>query len=389
MRVVVGVPTRDEGANVREVAAKLRTGLGSLGPDIEGLLVNADNSSCDATVAEFLAGAKGSRVHCLQTARDAGKGANVRAILEFASTKEADAVLLFDADVTSLRPDWVPLLLGGLRHPLSMALPVYQRHRYEANTTNQLVVPMLAALGVHLQQPIGGDFGFSGALVQALVAGPIPAQSSDHYGIDVHLTMASASHDARLVEVALGRKLHSPAFHKLLFMSQQVLDTMFREIPRLRNARRESPQDRLPRATTVTQSERPDQHAVGKGRQVVGAYLAANWAAITEILPSAAGQPRKGALLRIPRDEWAEILAEAFLAVSCGSGAQVRDALVALYFCRVLTYWSEIASLSDALVDRELEVLRAEVAAAVREHEWPTGFDGSMSPIGYRFPALD
>ena len=51
-----------------------------------------------------------------------------------------------------------------------MAVPVYRRNRYEGNTTNHLASPLLAAvLGVHVQQPIAGDFAFNRAFIERAV----------------------------------------------------------------------------------------------------------------------------------------------------------------------------------------------------------------------------
>lgn len=87
-----------------------------------------------------------------------GKGTNVMAIFHAALDLDAERVVVFDADVRSIEPDWLARMLdavGGVSP--AVAVPVYRRNRYEGNTTNHIVSPLLAAtLGVHVQQPIAG-----------------------------------------------------------------------------------------------------------------------------------------------------------------------------------------------------------------------------------------
>ncbi len=138
-----------------------------------------------------------------------------------------------------------------------MAVPVYRRNRYEGNTTTHIASPLLAAvLGAQVQQPIAGDFAFNRALVERAVTWPLP-ESAQLYGIDIHLSANAALKRHRIVQVPLGRKIHNPGFPKILFMSQQVIDSAFQVIVRTGRPRPAVGTDGGPRSTVDAAAVRP------------------------------------------------------------------------------------------------------------------------------------
>jgi len=231
---VVGLPTRNEAATVGQVVATVEESLRRAGVWDRAVLVNADNGSRDGTPELFAAIVGGEHRLTVSTgAAGTGKGTNVLAIFHAALDLGAERVAVFDADVRSIEPDWLVRMLDAVvgDRP-AMAVPVYRRNRYEGNTTNHIVSPLLAAtLGVHVQQPIAGDFAFNRAFVERAVAWPLP-ESAQFYGIDVHLTRHAAREGFRIEQVPLGRKIHNPGFPKILCMSQQVIDAALHVVSR-------------------------------------------------------------------------------------------------------------------------------------------------------------
>ena len=75
------------------------------------------------------------------------------------------ACAVVDADVRSISPEWIELLLRPvLEQGYDYAAPYYLRHKYDGTITNSLAYPLTRALyGKRIRQPIGGEFGFSGA----------------------------------------------------------------------------------------------------------------------------------------------------------------------------------------------------------------------------------
>ena len=161
---VVGIPARNEAATIGAVARTADAGLTRAFPDGINVIVLAENGSVDDTAEQFLAARGQARQLVVRSgAEGTGKGTNVFAITEQAMELGADRVVLLDADVRSTEPEWIELLARAVDGDQpTLAVPMYRRNRFEANTTNHLASPLLAAVfGVHVQQPIGGEFAYS------------------------------------------------------------------------------------------------------------------------------------------------------------------------------------------------------------------------------------
>ena len=367
--VVVGIPTRNEVSTIRHVVAVVEEGLRRAGWAGCAVLVNADNASSDGTPAAFGAAPGCIRRLALATGADgAGKGTNVLAVFRFALEMGAERVAVFDADVRSIEPGWVGALLGGVdgKSP-AMAVPVYRRNRYEGNTTNHIASPLLAAvLGVHVQQPIAGDFAFNRSFVERAVRWPLP-ESARLYGIDIHLTGSAAREGYRIVQVPLGRKIHNPGFPKILFMSQQVIDSAFHVIARTGRPQPAPAGPAGPRVTVDTAAARPAAALVDRTLAKVRVYLAQHRGALACLFPSLSRSAfAADGLAVLDALVWGEVLADALAAVAAGRAAEARDHLVALYLCRVMTYWDEMELMDDpAAIDAALDAQTATVIRAV------------------------
>lgn len=379
--VVAGFPTRNEVSTVRHVVDVVEEGLCRAGWAGCAVLVNADNGSSDGTPAAF--GASPGRIRKLTIATGAdgtGKGTNVLAIFRAALDMGAERVAVFDADVRSIEPGWAGAMLDAVEgNAPAMAVPVYRRNRYEGNTTNHIASPLLAAvLGVQIQQPIAGDFAFNRGFVERALTWPLP-ESAQLYGIDIHLTGSAAREGFRIAQVPLGRKIHNPGFPKILFMSQQVIDSAFHVIARAGHPRPAPAAPHGPRATVDTAVVRPEAALVERTLAQVRAYLAQQRAAIGCLFPSLDGAVwARDGLAVVDAPAWGEVLADALAAVAAGRAVEARDHLVALYLCRVMTYWDEIERLDDpAAIDAALDV---QTAAAIRAVARRRGLELTVAP---------
>ena len=346
------------------------------------MLVNADNGSNDGTSAAFCAVPGGIRRLSIGTgAEGTGKGTNVLAIFRAALDMGAARVAVFDADLRSAEPGWAGTMLGAVNCDTpAMAVPVYRRNRYEGNTTNHLVSPLLAAvLGVHVQQPIAGDFAFNRSFVEQALTWPLP-ESARLYGIDIHLTGNAAREGYRIVQVPLGRKIHNPGFPKILFMSQQVIDSAIHVIARAGHPRPVPTASPVERSTVDAAAVRPDAGLVERTLAKVRIYLAQHCAAIRSLFPSLDKVVKvRDGLAVLDAQTWGEVLADALAAVAAGYAAEVRDHLVALYLCRVMTYWDEIERLEEdpAAIDAALDAQTAAVIHAVARRR---GLEFTVAP---------
>ena len=368
---VVGIPTRNEAATVSTVARTADAGLALAGSDRAGVIVLADNGSTDGTVDRFLeTEVRARKVVVRSGGEGTGKGTNVFALMDKAVELGASRLVLIDGDIRSAEPEWVGRLAHAVEGPApTMAAPIYRRNRYEANSTNHLVCPLLGALfGSTLQQPIAGDFAFNRAFLQRVAAWRRPASAS-LYGIDVWLTANALREGHRVVEVPLGRKIHNSPFPKMLFLPQQVLDALLhiaaetdRPHPAPPALFAAEPRDAVDAAAT-----RQDPQIVARVTGSVKAYVAKHGDDIRSLFPAAVGLREAPWGLRVTLRDWPLLLADCLQGVAKGEFERSRDHLVALYVNRVMTFWDEIDGLGPQQIDEFLDRQTSETAREVRE----------------------
>ncbi|MFD7657657.1 family 2 glycosyl transferase [Actinosynnema sp. NPDC059797] len=381
---VVGIPARDEARTVGAVALAADAGLHLAFPGGANVVVLAENGSTDDTVRRFTeAPLRSRKVVASSGGEGTGKGTNVFAIADRALDLDADRLLLLDADVRSTEPAWISALADAVdSDEPTLAVPAYRRNRFEANTTNHLASPLLAAVfGVHVQQPIGGEFAFNRAFLERARTWPRP-DSAYLYGIDVWLTANALREHMRVVEVPLGRKLHNSPFPKILRLPQQVLDSLFHVVLRTDAVRTSGPAAPGARAAVDGAAAPQDPAVVSRVSESVARYLEAHRDDVRRLFPSAASAGVAPWGLRVTTEDWPHVLADAVAAVARGRFEAARDHLVALYVNRVLTFWEEIDGLRDTEVDALLDRQAAETVTAVRGRRialggrtGPTGFD--------------
>ncbi len=207
--IVVGISAKNVDTTIVHVMNVASTGLLEFMSDYKGLVVVSNGFSTDRTteLAElFELPRKVSKI-VTEEVGEVGKGSAIRTVFEVAKHAEADTVILLDGDLLSVRPQWIehlgqPTLYGTA----DLVVPYYVRHKYDGIITNNLAFPLTRALyGVHLRQPIGGDYGVSSEFARRLLEHPLfPAG----FGIDIFMTTVAAAEDVGIQEVLLGLKLH-------------------------------------------------------------------------------------------------------------------------------------------------------------------------------------
>jgi len=174
-------------------------------------------------------------------------------LFEVARELKVKAMVMVDSDLRSIVPEWVELLAGPiLKGGYDFVAPLYARHKYDGTITNNLAYPLTRALyGVGVRQPIGGDFGFSGALARSYLEKDVWLTDVARFGIDVFMTTTAINEGYPVCQANLGAKVHDPkdpaASLGLMFM--QVVGTLFRMMglyeARWRGARGSSPAPRI------------------------------------------------------------------------------------------------------------------------------------------------
>jgi glycosyltransferase involved in cell wall biosynthesis len=230
--VAVGIPSYNEADNIGFVAAQVGEGLRKYFPDRRTAIINADNYSEDGTKDVFLeADSKGVQKVYLSTPEGVkGKGNNFLNLFEYLNGFKPKAVAVVDADLISIGPEWVEALVKPVFEGYEFVSPYYARNEYDGTITNHLCYPLLyGLLGKNIRQPIGGDFAFSGKLIDHWLATDW-TESIRQYGVDIFMTLGAVLAGYSTAQTSLGAKIHKPSAPKLGKMFTQVVDTLFREL---------------------------------------------------------------------------------------------------------------------------------------------------------------
>jgi hypothetical protein len=242
--VLVGIPSFNNAATVGQVVRAIQAGFAKYFPAERTLLVNSDGGSSDGTpevvqtasIDDFrtvLASQPRRVVHRIVTPYHGvpGKGSALRAVFAIAREVRARACAVVDADLRSITPEWIDLLVSPVLHQgYDFVAPLYRRHKYDGTITNSVVYPFTRALyGLRVRQPIGGEFGFSGSLVDHFLEQDVWDTEVARFGIDIWMTTSAIANGFRVCQSFLGAKIHDakdPGVD-LAAMLTQVVGTVF------------------------------------------------------------------------------------------------------------------------------------------------------------------
>jgi glycosyltransferase involved in cell wall biosynthesis len=231
--VVVGIPSYNEADSIDYPLSQADIGLRRYFGDRACVIINCDNDSSDNTKEVFLGAATETPKIYLSTPPGIrGKGNNFRNLFRKAVDLKAHAIVVVDADLKSITPEWIKHLGEPLFKGFSYVAPLYVRHKYDGTITNGIAYPLTRALyGRRVRQPIGGDFGFSGKLAGTFLESDLWDESVAHFGIDIWMTTLAITQRSQVCQAFLGRpKIHrtkDPASH-LGPMFRQVIGTVFK-----------------------------------------------------------------------------------------------------------------------------------------------------------------
>jgi hypothetical protein len=125
---------------------------------------------------------------------------------------KASAVVVVDADLKSITPQWIKHLGEPLFNEFGYVAPLYVRHKYDGTITNSIAYPLTRSLyGRRVRQPIGGDFGFSGDLARIYLASTTWSEAVSQFGIDIWMTTLAMNNNIPICQAYMGRpKIHKP-----------------------------------------------------------------------------------------------------------------------------------------------------------------------------------
>ncbi len=232
--ILVGIPSFNNAGTIGHVVQMAAEGMVKYFPDMKPVLVNSDGGSSDGTRQVVLDTPVPDGVETMAVVYQGvpGKGSSFRAIFEIAHRLGAQVCVVVDSDLRSITPEWIELLAGPVvKSDYGYVTPYYSRHKYDGTITNNITYPMTRMLyGLDIRQPIGGDFGFSGQLLDHYLSQDVWQTDVARFGIDIWMTTTAINAGFRVCQAHLGAKVHDakdPA-SALGPMFRQVVGTLFR-----------------------------------------------------------------------------------------------------------------------------------------------------------------
>ncbi|KPU62795.1 glycosyltransferase [Thermococcus sp. EP1] len=232
MKVIVGIPSYNNADTIQYVVKQAAEGLKKYFGG--GLIVNSDGGSTDGTREVVMKTRVPEGVEVRSTIYKwpiPGKGSAMKEVLEIAKDEGADAIVFVDSDLRSITPEWIYKFAKPLEEGYHFVAPLYLRHKYDGTITNNIAYPMTASLyGYNVRQPIGGDFGISAEIIDVYLKDEeVWKRDVARFGVDIFLTTTAIAEGFRIIQTALGVKIHDPKdpAASLGPMFNQVVGTLF------------------------------------------------------------------------------------------------------------------------------------------------------------------
>jgi glycosyltransferase involved in cell wall biosynthesis len=236
--VVVGIPSYNEAGTIGYVTRMAGEGLAAYFPDKRCAVINCDNNSQDGTKKAFFSAEIPDTIDrkYISTPEGVkGKGNNFLNLFEYCKETGASIIIVVDADLRSIKPEWIQYLGYPVAEGHDLVTPLYSRHQFDGTITNHLCYPLLFSLGeTDIRQPIGGDFAFSSRLCSHLLENEWNDMVR-HYGIDIFITLSALFGGFSICQAGLGTKDHNASAPKLGQMFEEVIYTLFTTLHRHRS----------------------------------------------------------------------------------------------------------------------------------------------------------
>lgn len=210
--IIVGIPSFRNAKTIAHVVETVSKGLVRYFKGLRAVIINSDGGSEDKTREVFLAAKVDPSINKIATPYKgvAGKGSAFHTIFEIADRLHAKVLIVVDADLRSITPEWIRLLGEPVyKHNFGFVTPYYYRYKYDGTITNAIAYPLTRALyGQIVRQPIGGEFALSGSLAKIYAHEDVWSTDIARFGIDIWMTTTAICEGFRVCQAAMGVKLH-------------------------------------------------------------------------------------------------------------------------------------------------------------------------------------
>ena len=370
--MVVCIPSYNEADSISYPTTQADKGLLKFFHDKSSVIINCDNNSPDNTRQAFLDTPTDTPKIYLSTPSGVkGKGNNFKNLFQKITDLQAKAVVVVDADLKSITPEWIKHLGEPLFNGFSYVAPLYVRHKYDGTITNGIAYPMIRALyGRRVRQPIGGDFGFSGDMGKVYLEGKGWSQAVANFGIDIWMTTLAINQKVHICQSFMGRpKIHrtkdpgadlGPMFRQVvgtIFSMMRHFDLFWTKVKYSRPTaiygfglgEVEMP----PKVNVDTENLLEQFHA---GFEVYSdIWKEVLNESVHNKLLEISGMKKK--MFNFPTDLWARVLFDMAVAYQDDTidNAMMMDSLVPLYFGRTLSFVKRTSKMSIKQAEEAIE----------------------------------
>jgi len=379
--VVVGIPSYNEADTIGFVVDKVDEGLSRYFGRRDTAIVNVDGGSTDNTKEAFLGLKTKSPKIFISTPKDlTGKGRVIKNLFEAGVELGATAIVMVDADLQSITPQWIQYLTEPVFLGNDYVIPIYVRHKYDGTITNNITYPLTRTLyGLRTRQPIAGDFGFSGKLARVWLTEKTWTDNVYLFGIDIWMTTIAIARGFKVCQTFLGApKTHrtkDPASH-LGPMFFQVVGTVFQLAVEFEyiwkdvsesmptsifgfglGVREEPPEVKVTRENLLKQFLKGVEEY---GEVWTRAISPLNLEDIMTLKNKTADE------VRVPADLWARTLFDYIVAYrdEMKDRSNLMNSLVPLYYLRTLGYVNEIRDMetkeAEEFLNEECRIMEGE-----------------------------
>lgn len=168
MKIIVGLPSRNESKSIRNVVCQIDQTLqgAKLSSNLDIIIVNADCESDDHTSVLF--STTETFLPKISLSCSLGKGNAILRIMKFAVEEEnADGIILIDTDIPQVPKAWLEAFLQLAHEGFDLVLPRRKPLWNAGDLTYQICFPVLTALwGVDMRNPIAGEVFISRRLIK-------------------------------------------------------------------------------------------------------------------------------------------------------------------------------------------------------------------------------
>ncbi len=366
--IVIGIPTYKNARTIANVGRVAAEALARFFPRWRGVIAIVDGGSSDDTVPMASSFELPPNVRRIITTYQGmqGKGSAVRAVFEMARSLHAQIIVVLEADIQTLTPEWIQRLAQPVRNKeYALALPWYARPIPDGAVTDLLAFPLTRMLyGTEVRQPMGGEFALSAELAARLTAKDVWETDVARHGFDIWLTTISIIEGVKLCQVRLGTKIDDSR-EMLLALDPtfiQSVGTLFRMVDIYRkrwpnmgaphaapfygdSVVAEIPRKGLPPVTT---SSLADAFTAG-ARRYARIWKTVLYPSNREMIKQLVD--KNGGAYRFPADLWARIVYDFAVVYNKGEGDpdKVVAALLPIYYARAATLMKETGSKPDAV----------------------------------------